>query len=71
MRSLMGIIVFAAVSSVNGQAAGYTNIAALEKTAPGGVQYYFDFGPMFDLHNLLSTLGTIHVMVFLKMTMET
>jgi hypothetical protein len=30
---------------VNGQAAGYTytNIAALEKTVPGGVQYYFDF----------------------------
>jgi hypothetical protein len=47
MLSLMGFIGFAAVSSVNGRAAGYTytKIAALGETAPGGAQYFFDFEP--------------------------
>src|ERR1700730_9421724 len=47
MFLLLGSVGFAAVSSVNSQAAAYTytKIAALGETAPGGAQYINDFEP--------------------------
>jgi hypothetical protein len=45
MLSLTAIIGFTRLSLANGQAYSYTKIASRGDTAPGGVQYSFDFEP--------------------------
>jgi hypothetical protein len=47
MFLLLGFVGFAAISSVNSQAAGYTytKVAVLGETAPGGAKYINDFEP--------------------------